>query len=112
VAVYYGDFALPDASATQYVRRGRQILAKDPQGALALARQAVAASPRGFDANRFLGDALVAGGDPADAVSAYQVVMQRVAEMEPDARKKWEPGVKKSIDTAFHGAEKQGAEKR
>jgi 4-amino-4-deoxy-L-arabinose transferase-like glycosyltransferase len=101
VAVYYGDFSLPDASATPYVRRGYQLLAKHPQQALALARQAVAASPQGFDSNWLLGDALVATGNPADAIPAYEIVKQRISEMEPSARAKSSPNLEKDLNTAI-----------
>lgn len=86
VAVYYGDFALPDASAMEFVRRGRIVLNKHPREGLAIARQAVATSPQGLASNWLLGDALVLTGDPADAIPAYQVVQRRIAEMEPDER--------------------------
>jgi len=104
VAVYYGDFALPDASATYFVRHGYQLLAKHPQQALAFARQAVAASPQGFDSNWLLGDALVATGDPVDAIRAYQVVKQRIAEMEPSARMKSGPNLEKDLAKAIANA--------
>jgi hypothetical protein len=89
VAVYYGDFALPDASAMQYVRHGWQLLPKHPQAALEEARKAVAASPYGFSSNWLLGDALAANGDPAAAQAALHIAMSYVPQMEPDAQKKW-----------------------
>lgn len=89
VVVYYGDFALPDAAAMQYVRHGRQLLSKHPQQALVYARQAVAASPQGFSSNWLLADALVASGDPSSALPAFQVAMRHIPEMEPGAQKVW-----------------------
>jgi hypothetical protein len=91
VAVYYGDFTLPDASALYYSLHGRQLLSRHPQQALDLARQAVAASPQNMIANWLLGDALEATGDEAGAVRAYDVVQQRIDEMEPSAKAKWGP---------------------
>jgi 4-amino-4-deoxy-L-arabinose transferase-like glycosyltransferase len=107
VAVYYGDFSLPDASAMEYVRRGYQLLARHPQQALALARQAVAASPRGFDSNWLLGDALVATGDPVGAIAAYEVVKQRISEMEPDAREKSGLNLEKDLEKAQAKAQRR-----
>jgi hypothetical protein len=101
VAVYYGDFSLPDAAAMAYVRRGYQLLGRHPEQALVVARQAVTASPQGFDSNWLLGDALVANGDPSDAIAAYQVVEQRISEMEPDAQKKSGPNLERDLNTAI-----------
>jgi hypothetical protein len=106
VAVYYGDYALPDASAAQYIQRGQALLNKHPDQALALAHQAVAASPQGFDANRFLGDALIRNGDPAGAIAAYQVAKRRLADMEPGARQYWGVSLDKSISKAIAKAVK------
>lgn len=89
VAVYYGDFALPDAAAMQYVRHGRELLKTDPQQALAYAREAVAVSPQGFSSNWLLGDALVANGDPGLALAPLQAAMRHIPEMEPGAGKLW-----------------------
>lgn len=99
IAVYYGDLALPDVAAMEYERQSRQMLAKNPSAALQAARRAVALSPDNFIANWDLGDALVATGDPADAVAAYQVAMRRLQQMAPDAQKKY-PGLKRDLATA------------
>ena len=100
VAVYYGDYSLPNASAMQYVRRGYQLLNRHPQQALAFGRLAVAASPRGFDSNYLLGDSLFLSGDAADAILAYEVVKQRISEMEPEAQAKWGPVLEKDLAAA------------
>jgi hypothetical protein len=89
VAVYYGDYSLPDASAMEYVRHGRQLLNRNPQQALVFARQAVAASPQGYASNWLLADALDRTGDSADAIPVYEVVRRRISEMEPDAQQRW-----------------------
>jgi hypothetical protein len=89
VAVYYGDFALPDSAAMQYVRHGWQLLPRHPQKALEAAQEAVAASSQGFSANWLLADALVATGDPSAAQSPCRVAMSYVPQMEPAAQKKW-----------------------
>jgi len=47
-----------------------------------------------------LADALVLTGDPADAIPSYEVVKQRISEMEPDARERWGPGLEKDVATA------------
>jgi hypothetical protein len=97
VAVFQGDFALPDASAMDGVVASGDKLEKDPVGALAAARAAVAASPRGFDANRALGAALKANGDQAGSLAAYGVALDRVKEMEPEAQEMWGKIVQKAM---------------
>jgi hypothetical protein len=97
VAVFYGDFSLPDAAALQYVHQANQLLKKDPAAALLAARRAVAVSPRGFDANVALGDALAANHDKAGAAGAYVVAQQRVGEMEPEAQEVWRPVLKRKL---------------
>jgi 4-amino-4-deoxy-L-arabinose transferase-like glycosyltransferase len=97
VAVFYGDFRLPEASAIEYQVRAGKLLEKDPVGALGAARLAVTAYPRGFDANLALGDALMATGDRAGARAAYGVAMERVEEMEPEAQAQWRPVLAKKI---------------
>ena len=95
MAVYEGDFELPEAAALQFLQRSRRTLQRDSREALAAARQAVALVPRGFDENVALGDALRAVGDPSGARAAYQVAMERVADMEPTAQEHWRPIVLK-----------------
>ena len=57
VAVYNGDFTLPEADALGYWHRSNDLLQKHPDEALKSARQAVTLVPDGFDANLALGDA-------------------------------------------------------
>ena len=96
-AVYYGDYALPQAAALQFVQQARRLLKKQPTASLAAARQAVALAPHGFDENIALGDSLIATGDQASARNAYAVAMSRVAEMEPSAKTHWSPIVEKKL---------------
>jgi Dolichyl-phosphate-mannose-protein mannosyltransferase len=99
ITVFNGDFALPDASALEYVQRARVSLKNsDPGAALAAAQQAVALAPGSFDANVVLGDAFAAKGDWPVAKAAYDVAMLRVAEMEPTAREHWGPIIGKKIE--------------
>jgi hypothetical protein len=97
VAVFYGDFALPDAAALQYHFRASSRLGKDPKGALELAMKAVDISPRNYDANLVLGDALHANGDDAGARQAYLVAQSRIAEMEPSLQEQERPEVEKKL---------------
>ena len=91
IAVYYGDYAIPEATAMAYTRRATQGLKSDPAAALDAARTAVSLVPNGFDANRALGDALAANSDIEGAKAAYRVVMGRLPEMEPSAQQHWRP---------------------
>ena len=101
VAVYYGDFRLPLASAMEFqMRSHRALAAGNPGLALEEARKAVAVAPEGFDANLALGDALVKMGNGAEARSAYAVAVRRVDDMEPSAQAQWRPVVEKKIAMA------------
>jgi 4-amino-4-deoxy-L-arabinose transferase-like glycosyltransferase len=92
VAVFYGDFALPEAAALEYVQQTQADLTKkDPQAALSAAQSAVALVPDGFDANVSLGDAFEATGNYAAARKAYTVAMRRIQDMEPSAQEHWRP---------------------
>jgi len=91
VAVYNGDFILPEAAALQFIQKSRSELKKNPAAALDAANAAVSLVPRGFNENIVLGDALVANGMKTVALSAYAVAQSRIPEMEPTAQEHWEP---------------------
>jgi 4-amino-4-deoxy-L-arabinose transferase-like glycosyltransferase len=97
VAVFEGDFTLPEAAALEYEQRSRALLANNPQAAMRAARQAVALVPDGFDANMVLGDAAVATGDIATARTAYGIGLQRVPEMEPTVQKQVRPQIEAKL---------------
>jgi hypothetical protein len=107
IAVYYGDFAIPDAQAMAYTRRATRSLRADPAAALSAARTAVSLVPNGFDANRALGDALAANGDWAGAKAAYEVVMSRLPEMEPSSQQRWRPILERRMAELDSGSKKQ-----
>ncbi len=102
VAVFNGDFSLPEAAALAYEQQAAGTL-KNPQAALVAARQAVALVPDGFDANARLGDALAALGDRAAARAAYTTAMRRVADMEPSSQKQWQPVIAKKLAATGSG---------
>lgn len=91
IAVYYGDYAIPDAEAQAYIKRSTKSLKRDPGAALTAARKSVALVPNGFDENRALGAALAATGDIAGARAAYTIAANRMQEMEPSAQIHWRP---------------------
>ena len=98
VAVFYGDFSLPDAAALEYEHQTDELLKKhDAAGALRAARSAVALVPRGFDENVALGDALAANHDKAGATAAYAVAQERIGDMEPEGQEYWRPIVAKKV---------------
>jgi hypothetical protein len=97
VAVFEGDFNLPEAAALEYEQRSRALLANNPQAALRAARQAVALVPDGFDANMVLGDAAAATGDIATARAAYSTGLRRVPEMEPSVQKEVRPTIETKL---------------
>lgn len=101
VAVFYGDFALPDAAALAYEQQARTRLEqKDAPAALKAAQAAVALSPDNFDANLVLGDSFAAAGDQSAARAAYETAMRRIPEMEPTAQKRWRPLLEKKLAEA------------
>ena len=97
IAVFNGDFALPEAAALQYEHQADANLKKDPKAALTAAREAVALAPNGFDANLSLGDAQAANHNPAAARAAYTVSATRLADMEPTAQQQWRPIVDQKL---------------
>jgi Dolichyl-phosphate-mannose-protein mannosyltransferase len=97
VAVFEGDFTLPEAAALEYEQHSRALLANNPQAALRAARQAVALVPDGFDANMVLGDAATAAGDVANARAAYSVGLRRAQEMEPSVQKQVRPKIEAKL---------------
>ena len=97
VAVFEGDFTLPEAAALEYEQHSRELLANNPQAALRAARQAVTLVPDGFDANMVLGDAAAATGDITTARSAYSLGLRRVAEMEPSVQKQTRPQIEAKL---------------
>jgi hypothetical protein len=97
VAVFEGDFTLPEAAALEYEQRSRALLANNPQAALRAARQAVALVPDGFDANMVLGDAAAVTGDATTARAAYSTGLRRVPEMEPSVQKQVRPQIEAKL---------------
>jgi hypothetical protein len=97
VAVFYGDFALPEAAAIEYEQRSRTLLKKDPKAALTEAQGAVTLVPNGFEANLVLGDAAAALKDWTTAQAAYSIALTHIAEMEPTAQQQWRPILEKKI---------------
>jgi 4-amino-4-deoxy-L-arabinose transferase-like glycosyltransferase len=108
IAVYYGDIAIPEAAVLPIVRRANSRLRANPKAALEAARAAVELAPNGFDANRALGEALAATGDPAGARAAFLVAMSRTAEMEPDSLAYWRQTLEARLK-ALSGGQGAGA---
>jgi hypothetical protein len=104
IAVYYGEVSLPDASALQYIVQSKKSLQTNPQIALALGREAVAASPVGFDANLALTDAALAAKNIPAARSAFATVNLRFHQMGRSAQTQWAPELQKrqnQLETAL-----------
>lgn len=99
IAVYYGDFAIPEAEAQAYIKQVHRNLQHDPRAALNAARTAVKLVPNGFDENRALGQVLAATGDNDGARRAYAIAADRMKEMEPSARAHWQPILEQTIST-------------
>lgn len=97
IAVFNGDFLLPEAAALAYEQQARKDLKKDPRSALSTAQQAVALAPNGFDANMALGEAFMATGNQTAAREAYQTALRRVPEMEPTSQEYWRPILDKKL---------------
>ena len=91
IAVFNGDFRLPEAAALQYEERSRELLTSDPQRAVEEARQGLLLALRSFDGSLALGDGLAASGQKEAAALAYARARDRIAEMEPSAQREWDP---------------------
>ncbi|HEV2619438.1 MAG TPA: phospholipid carrier-dependent glycosyltransferase, partial [Acidobacteriaceae bacterium] len=100
VAVYYGDFELPRAAALEFIQRSHRLLSTQPRQAIEMAQTAVNLVPDGFDENLALGDALLAGGDKANALAAYRRAAMQLDAMEPSAKLKWMPVLQKKLSSA------------
>jgi 4-amino-4-deoxy-L-arabinose transferase-like glycosyltransferase len=92
VMVYYGEFAVPEASAVSLAqasdgarRRG------DNSAALEAAKNAVAVMPSGLIALTALGDSEAAIGDKAAAKTAYSKAAEAARQLEPDAQPNYLP---------------------
>lgn len=94
VAVFYGDFQLPDAAAIRFIQGAAKTLKKNPALSLASAKQAVELVPDGLAENRALGDAEAATGNTHAAREAYMVVIRRLSEMEPGQQTAWREAIK------------------
>ncbi len=97
VAVFQGTFAVPDASAQVFIQEANNTLATNPAASVAAAQRAVALSPRNFDANLALGDALLATGNKTAAQAAWRMAGSRIADMEPSAQQQWQPELDKRL---------------
>ena len=107
VAVFYGDFKLPEAAALQFIQKSRSLLLKKPQQAMQMAQKALTIAPADFDANVALGDALLACGgrnNAADAVTAYRRAAKETEKMELTAKRKWTPVLEKRLASAMTAA--------
>ncbi len=77
VFVYQGTFAVPDAAASGRAQQSSIALRqKQPEAALALAREAVAIAPGNLLAQMSLGDAEAETGDRQEAKIAWQTAIQ------------------------------------
>jgi hypothetical protein len=99
IAVYYGDYKIPEAEALAYIKQAHKNLQRDPGAALIAARTAVELVPNGFDANRTLGEVLAATGDKEGARAAYSIAASRVQEMEPSAQAHWKPIFERTLSS-------------
>jgi hypothetical protein len=99
VAVFDGDFTLPQAAALEYEQHARDLMSKDPEAAFQAAQQAVTLVPNGFDANLVLGDAAAVLGYRSIARAAYTLVLQRMQEMEPSEQERMRPILETKLAT-------------
>jgi hypothetical protein len=98
VLVYQGTFQVLLASSLSFVQESAtRLKAKDYEGAVAAAQQAVVIDPDGFDPLVALGDALVAAGRQPEANATYAHALDVAKTMEPEAQQIWAPIVRKKI---------------
>ena len=98
VLVFEGKFDIPEAAAWSHVQQSEHLLKKkQPEGALAEARQAVSIATDSVKAQMALGDALSALGRKDEAKAAYEKAAVLVKTMEPEAQEEWVPRVEEKI---------------
>jgi 4-amino-4-deoxy-L-arabinose transferase-like glycosyltransferase len=102
VFVYDGSFDTRFAAALGHVQRAKTLAAaKQPDAALAEAKEAVAVDADSLQAEVILGDLSLARGSKVEAQTAYAKAMGIVKTMEPSARQDWAPVIAKKLDASL-----------
>jgi 4-amino-4-deoxy-L-arabinose transferase-like glycosyltransferase len=97
VFVYRGTFDMADPAAVARAQISEKALRKDPAGALAIAKEAVAMAPGNVFAQTALGDAEAEAGDRQAAKAAWSQALQIAKHFEPDAQPSYVPDIEKKI---------------
>ena len=97
VFVYKGSFKLADAAADARVQHSGAMLKRQPEVAMALARDAVRIAPDNLLAQTALGDAAQALGNKEEARGAWQRALTLAGQLEPAARASYVPGLQKKL---------------
>ena len=98
VMVYRGSFDLKQAAALSRAENADQLLEKgNPQGALLLAREAVAIDPDEISSQTALGNSAAALGQKDEARAAWQAALASVRRLEPDAQLSYAPGLEAKL---------------
>ncbi|MBW4039544.1 MAG: phospholipid carrier-dependent glycosyltransferase [Acidobacteria bacterium] len=98
VFVYQGTFEVPELAAVSRAQQSLLLLiAKQPEAALLLARQAVALAPDNLFSETVLGDAASAVGDKQTAKAAWQAALQIAQRLEPGAQASYIPGLEANL---------------
>ncbi len=98
VFVYQGTFAVPEVAAVSRAQQSlRLLMAKQPEPALALARDAVAIAPGNLYSQTMLGNAAAANGEKQVAATAWQAAIEIAQHLEPDAQGSYLPDLEANM---------------
>ncbi len=98
VFVYHGDVDLKQAAAMSRAMTAYALLRKgDADGALTMAREAVAVDPTELLSQTALGDIAAAKGNKDEARAAWQAALGIAQQLEPDAQPSYVPDLEKKL---------------
>lgn len=98
VMVYRGSFDMKQAAALSRAEYADQLLEKgDAQGALRLAREAVAIDPEEISSQGALGESAAGLGNKDEARAAWQAALASVRRLEPDAQLSYAPDLEAKL---------------
>jgi hypothetical protein len=98
VLVYRGTFRINQVAALSRVQRANELmLARQPEQALALAREAATIDPEGIDVQNALGNIAAGLGQKDEARKAWQAALASARQLEPDAQVSYVPDLEAKL---------------
>jgi Tfp pilus assembly protein PilF len=98
VLVYRGTFRINQVAALSRVQRAYELMhARQPEQALALAREAATLDPEGIDVQNALGNIAAGLGQKDEARKAWQAALASARQLEPDAQVSYVPDLEAKL---------------